>query len=37
MAYSYSYYKEIIKEYLIKQFDTNATILDVGPRLWNLL
>ena len=31
MAYSYSYYKNIIKEYLIKQFDKNATILDVGP------
>ena len=31
MAYSYSYYKNIIKDYLIKQFDKNATILDVGP------
>ena len=31
MAYSYSYYKNIIKDYLIKQFDKDATILDVGP------
>ena len=31
MAYSYSYYKNIIKDYLIKQFDREATILDVGP------
>lgn len=31
MAYSYSYYKDIIKEYLIKQYDKNSTILDVGP------
>ena len=31
MAYSYSYYKNIIKNYLIEQFDRDATILDVGP------
>lgn len=31
MVYSYSYYKNIIKDYLIKQFDKDATILDVGP------
>ena len=31
MACSYSYYKNIIKDYLIKQFDKDATILDVGP------
>ena len=31
MAYSYSYYKSIIKNYLIEQFDKTATILDVGP------
>lgn len=31
MAYSYSCYKDIIKEYLVTQYDKNATILDVGP------
>lgn len=31
MACSYSYYKNIIKDYLIKQFNKDATILDVGP------
>ena len=31
MAYSYSYYKNIIKEYLIENYKPESTILDIGP------
>lgn len=40
MAYSYKFYKEEIKEYLVSKFKGNAKVLDVGAgegTYWNLL
>lgn len=40
MAFSYSYYKEEVKDYLVSKFKGNAKILDVGAgegTYWKLL
>ena len=40
MAYSYGFYKEEIKDYLLSKFKGNAKVLDVGAgcgTYWNLL
>lgn len=40
MAYSYEFYKQEVKEYLVSKFKGNAKVLDVGAgcgTYWNLL